>query len=439
MKFSYGYMCRVSDSKPAQKGSRCLNAVLCGGSIALLQCIETSKKKNASDGKKYHVAIYDSCNIGNAEDSSWEDSAGKGGQDGYVLDIEGVTEDASASPSVHLAVNGSSQSMSILYHSADNCMKWMKISTRAELLFERSFDMKTGELFPNAVIGLSGSLWVFSMVSGKSTVEVWQSRYGVRTLDIDGEAAVIRIPGYHSDEVPVSGSKGNRGSSQASVEVVVALRRVGAEGVGILACSTHVSPPDEPTYSLSQFTLQASQCAYVLDTLHDLEGRVSSGGKDLWSLGSLIGSLKRNRKAESDDSKKGVRGGASAAAKRARKGSTQSGVLDLLTAESQTALKSMLESSSVVRRDAIEDAAMVQLSIHSQYDACPYLRPSYVCYVQQEFLRVAEQMASLATPSSGCSEWGADDWEVFGDLLSNGYVAMSMYPRLFGAVLHANR
>lgn len=355
---NFNFVFSSSTSKLAQKGSRCMNVVMCGSSIALLQCVESPKKKTSVDNKQYHVAIYDSSSIDNAEDSSWDDIVGKGEQSAYVLDIEGVVDDSSVPLPIHMVVNGFSHSISILYLSNGGCMKWIKISNRAELLFERSFDLKEGDGFPNAIIGQTSSLWVFNMVSGNSKVEVWQSRYGVRPLDIDGDAAVIRIPGYRSDEVTAMCAKG-KGVSLNGANTVVALRQVGPDGVGILACSTHVSLPDGPTYSLSQFTVQVSQCPYVLDTLQELrrgtDGRVS-GGKELWSLGSLVGSLKRIRKSESDDDGKKCKG--TSVTKRPRKGSTQQGVLDLTTSDSQVVLKSF-QGSGAVKSDAVDDAAMV--------------------------------------------------------------------------------
>ncbi|CAE7600490.1 unnamed protein product, partial [Symbiodinium microadriaticum] len=298
---------------------------------------------------KYYLDINDSADLSCVE------------EEGHCrLDITGVADESGSSdPSIHLVANGRSQSYSVLYHSTDGSMKWLKIGPHGAVLFERCFELKTGERFPNAVFGTSSSLWVFSLCSGLSCAEVWQSRYGIRPRDMLGDAAVVAVPGYHSDDLlPRSGTGGGTSSPAG---IVLVLRDGGPGAVDVLTASTCMSrtDTDAPTYTLSQLTIHSSQYPFIADTVQDIQaGAGSTPANGLWSLGSMVGALRRTREAEHDAD---VR---FAPAKRTRKGSTSKpGILGLLTAETQEILQGIVtaEESSSDRElsHAREDAAMV--------------------------------------------------------------------------------
>ena len=341
----------VADSRPPVKGSQFVQAVLCGSSVVTLHCNgpvdkggskKDKKKALPSDGtKRYLLDICDATELGS---NSVEDSR------------LAVVVKENVAGAVHLVSNGSSHSCSLLYRTDQGDMRWLKIDSHGKLLFERNYALLSSEHFPNAVIGLNSSLWVMCMHSGRSTAEVWQSRYGVRLSEVYGDSAIINIRNYHSDVAP-------------SDHVVVALRPAGPSTVSLLACSTNVSEKDAPTYSLLQLPLHSSQYPFIADTLQDMGG--AGGGQvagGMTSLGSMVGALKRSRRGI-EDSAVAVTAGVPkpTPAKRPRRGSAgTAGVLSVLSTEMQEVLGGAVGEAGANKDQAghLEDAAMVSCSVY---------------------------------------------------------------------------
>lgn len=331
--------CRIRASQPPPKGYSYVTAVVLDRIIATLLSVHSKKK---SDGKKYVVSICDSSSLGESNDCT-------------CVDIEGVVDEATSPVPVHLVVNGASQSLSLVYHSSKSGIRWLKIDSSGEVLFERTFEMSSTELFPNAIIGFSSSLWVMSVRSGNCRAEVWQTRYGVRPVDADGSAVTLRIPGYQSDDAPTT----SKSLSYMKTTAAVALRPATARALAIVVSSCHLSADEVPTFSLSQHLFHSSEHSFLRDTLREMDAPVDcnhpssdEAAGDTWTLASMVGALKRTRNgSEVEVAKKG---------KRSRKGSSQQGAVSLLTSDVQEELRGIMgEKTRADDQDKQEDAAMV--------------------------------------------------------------------------------